>query len=182
MTSAEQASANAIHSEMVLHAFRRTNTGTVVSFVLHPEEVPADLAIAPLGSRYVVALVRVGDDELPVKQTRKEAMPNNPDAVPGQHAARPEPNQPPARAKRDWREIPTPQQAGIRCDDPIFAAFLKEQRPDDWHERPDAVDCVYLICGISSRSELATNSKARLMWNLLDSAYDAWKAKERVGA
>jgi hypothetical protein len=86
----------------------------------------------------------------------------------------------PGEAKRNWRDIPPPQQAGIRCDEPAFAAFLKEQRPDDWQEEPDPVDCVYLICGITSRSELATNHKARVIWKMLDDQYSAWKALEHA--
>lgn len=84
--------------------------------------------------------------------------------------------------RRNWRDLPPAQQAGIRCDEPSFASFLKEQRSDDWKESPDAVDCVYLICGISSRAELGTNHKARVLWHQLDTEYQAWLAKERVGA
>jgi hypothetical protein len=68
----------------------------------------------------------------------------------------------------------------MRCDQPAFSAFLKEQRPDDWHECPDPVDCVYLICGISSRSELGTNHRARMIWKALDDQYQAWKALEHA--
>lgn len=97
-------------------------------------------------------------------------------------AATPEVAQPPLPAKRNWLDLPPSQQAGIRCDDPIFAAFLKEQRPDDWHESPDPVDCVYLICGITSRSELGTQHASRMIWKALDDQFQVWKMKERVGA
>ena len=83
-------------------------------------------------------------------------------------------------AKRAYRDLPPQQQAGMRCEEPTFVAFLKEQREDDWHEAPDAADCVRLICGVSSRSELSTNHRARMIWNLLDSQYQAWKALEHA--
>lgn len=83
--------------------------------------------------------------------------------------------------KRGWRDIKPSQQAGILCDDAIFAAFLKEKYPDEWHEAPDAADCVRLICAVSSRT-LLNEGAPRVIWHQLDSEYQAWLAKERVGA
>ena len=68
----------------------------------------------------------------------------------------------------------------MRCDEPSFTAFLKEQREDDWAEAPDPAGCVRLICGVTSRAELETNHKARVIWNLMNSQYEAWKALEHA--
>jgi hypothetical protein len=68
----------------------------------------------------------------------------------------------------------------MRCAEPTFVAFLKEARPDDWHEAPEAADCVRLICGVQSRAELAGNQKARVIWHQLDNEYQAWKALEHA--
>lgn len=88
-----------------------------------------------------------------------------------------------AKPKRDWRDVPPAEQAGIRCNEPSFIEFIRETRPDEWHENPyDVAECVRLICAVSSRSELGINQKARVIWHQLDSAYQAWLAKERVGA
>lgn len=46
----------AMHFEAKKHAYRQTQDGIVVSFVVHPNDMSADLAIAPLGTHYVVAL------------------------------------------------------------------------------------------------------------------------------
>lgn len=95
----------------------------------------------------------------------------------------PVPDRPQAGAKRDktnWRDIPPAQQAGICCNEPTFAAFLKEERKDDWHEAPDATECVRLICGVQSRSELGTNQRARVIWHQLDTQYQAWRALEHA--
>ncbi|MET4210487.1 hypothetical protein [Bradyrhizobium sp. LA2.1] len=96
--------------------------------------------------------------------------------------AQPQPvvDKPLAGAKRDWRDMAPAQQAGIRCDEPAFVAFLKEERPDDWHEATDAAECVRMICGVSSRSELTTNHAARVIWHQLDTQYGAWKALEHA--
>lgn len=97
-------------------------------------------------------------------------------------AAKPQPvDQPrPAGAKRPYRDLPKPQQAGMRCDEAAFVSFLKEERPDDWHEATDAAECVRLICGVSSRADLATNHAAGVIWHQLDSQYQAWKALEHA--
>lgn len=97
-------------------------------------------------------------------------------------SARPQPvvDKPPVGAKRDWREIPPAQQAGIRCDDAVFEAFLKEEHSDAWAEEQNPTDCVRFICGVASRAELATNQKARVIWHQLDSQFLAWKAVEHA--
>ena len=112
-----------------------------------------------------------------------EVMPHPVHTVQGRDNAEPQPayNKPrPAGAKRDWRDIPPSQQAGMRCEEPTFAAFLKEQRADDWHEAQDAAECVRLICGVGSRAELGSNQKARVIWTQLNSQYEAWKAMEHA--
>jgi hypothetical protein len=109
-----------------------------------------------------------------LKSPAEEAPSNVPSGSP--------PSTRPDGTKRDWRDLPPPQRAGIRVGEALFAAFLREERPDDWHEAQDADDCLKLICGINSKRDLLTNHKALVMFNLLDSAFAAWKAKERVGA
>lgn len=85
-----------------------------------------------------------------------------------------------ARTKRDWRDLAPAAQAAIRCEEIPFKVFLQEERPDDWHEANDPVECVRLICGVASRSELATNQKARVIWHQLDEQFQAWKALEHA--
>jgi hypothetical protein len=85
-----------------------------------------------------------------------------------------------AKPKRDWRDVPPAQQAGIRCDEIAFSVFLQKIHPDDWGESRDAASCVRLICGVASRSELSTNHRARVIWTQLDSSYQAWLMLERV--
>lgn len=60
--------AAAINCEARKTAYRQTKEGVVVSFVIHPDEVPDALAVAPLGVRYMLAMVELADDETPVKR------------------------------------------------------------------------------------------------------------------
>jgi hypothetical protein len=182
MTPADLALDNAIHFEGVKHAYRQTKDGVVISFVVHPHDVPKGLADAPLGSRYIVALVQVDDDEQPVHQPAKETL---------KAPAEPQPatDKPPAAAKRmDWRDMQPAAQAGIRCADPVFRKFLSEQHYFDvdgyneaLHDRMTA-EFVRSFCNVESRSELGTNHKARVLWHSLDESFQVWKMKERVGA
>lgn len=57
----------AINAEVKLYAFRKTRDGTIISFVVHPQEVPDKLSTADIGARFVMALVEIGDDERPKK-------------------------------------------------------------------------------------------------------------------
>ena len=94
--------------------------------------------------------------------------------------AQPQPTQPPAGAKRDWRDLQPAQQAGIRCGEPIFAAFLKENYQKEWRETGEAADCVRFLLNIHSRAEINTNHKVRMAWHQLDEQYGAWKALEHA--
>jgi hypothetical protein len=85
----------------------------------------------------------------------------------------------PGRPRKGWRDIPPSQQAGIRCDEAVFAAFLKESYPDEWHESQEAAECVRLICAVESRSML-NDGPHRVIWTQLNSQFEAWKALEHA--
>lgn len=53
----------AIAFEALLSVYRKSRDGIVVSFVVHPSEVPRELALAPIGQRFGVALAMLGDDK-----------------------------------------------------------------------------------------------------------------------
>jgi hypothetical protein len=53
------------HVEAKKIAYRQSRDGLVVSFVIHPNDMPDALAVAPLGQRYMLALAAIGDDEKP---------------------------------------------------------------------------------------------------------------------
>lgn len=57
----------AMNCEAKFYAFRKTRDGTIVSFVLHPNEVPDGLATANIGARFVLAMVEINDNEQPKK-------------------------------------------------------------------------------------------------------------------
>lgn len=145
--------------------FKLVKTRKVIQIVL---EVPVEQSNAVLDV--------LGGMPDPSKESWVGVALIRPDTSPLQPVDQPRP----AGAKRDWRDIPPSQQAGIRCEEPIFEQFLKEGRPDDWAEAQNTRDAVCMICGVTSRSELATNQKARVIWKQLDDQFNAWKALEHA--
>jgi len=172
MTPADQARNAAISIEAKKDALSQRQSGDwKISFTVQAIDMSPRLTQAPMGTRYAMVLVEIGDDELPVSAVVPPAVAD----------AKPEPVQPrPARAKRDWRDLLPAQQAGMRCEEAAFTHFLREVRRDDWHETQDTADCVRLICGVGSRADLNTNHKARVIWHQLDEQYQAWKAVEHA--
>jgi len=110
----------------------------------------------------------------------------NPEATPS--VSEPTPAQvtkpQPERAKRDWRDLLPSQQAALRCNDATFRAFLREQHGMTSNMIEGAADWVRHLCGVESRSDLDQGKyhAARVIWHQLDSQYQAWAARERVGA
>lgn len=177
MTIADEAITNALPCELVKYALRQSKDGIVISFVVHPNDIPAALQTSHIGSRWMAALVQIGDDERPIPPTEKEkSTPATNDPA----TSRPVSDKPRAGTKRDWNDLQPQQQAGMRCGEPSFVAFLKECRPDDWAEATDAAECVRLICGVHSRVELGTKQAARVIWHQLDTQYQAWKVMEHA--
>lgn len=169
MTIADEARANALNFEAVKYAYRQSKDGIVVSFVVHPSDVPAGLATAPLGSRYIAVLVQVGDDEKPVKQSA-EAQPERKDSVST------------ARATSNWREKPVSSQVAIRVSQSSFALFLREEHPDEWHETTDAEECIKLILGVTRKRDIQHNHRALVLWKQIEDQYQVWSLKVQVGA
>jgi hypothetical protein len=146
--------------------FKLVKTRKVVQIVL---EVPVERANAVLDI--------LGGMPDPSKESWVAVAPLHPDAP----ALQPEALPPPAGGKRDWRDIPPSQQAGMRCAEPVFVAFLKERFPEEWRaSKNDAAELVRRICGVSSRSELNTTPSAKALWIELNDSFIAWKALENA--
>jgi hypothetical protein len=173
MTPADHARNNAISLEAKKDALSQRQSGDWrVSFTVQGIDMDTRLTQAPMGTRYVMVLVEIGENEEPAQQevpaaSRQDSPPiSHPDGA--------------ARQKMDWRELQPAAQAGIRCADPVFIAYLKEQQPNAWRAHQDAASLVRWICGVKSRSELGTNHLARVMWKTLDDQFQAWKALEHA--
>jgi hypothetical protein len=151
-------------------------TRGVIQVVMEVPLAEADAAYDVLGGMPNAANeVWFGIAALNLPQVEKENS-----KLPAPATARQDPKS--AGPKRDWRDLQPAAQAGIRCAEPNFRAFLREEKRYGHCDEEDAAKAVRDACGVHSRVELGTNHKARVLWHQLDSEYQAWLAKERVGA
>lgn len=136
----------AMHCEARKTSYRQTSQGVVISFLLHPSDIPDGLSLAPLGTRFMLAVCEIGDDERAVAP--KEKTP------------------------RSFHDMSFTQQAGMLCTDTAFKRFLTETllMPDD-----NAVAAVKGFCGVASRKDILPNTEAASKWVALVSDYRAWQ-------
>lgn len=126
-----------------------------IRFSIAAAEMDQRLSSAPMGTRFKCVLVEIGADE-------------------------PADQKPDVRDK--WRDLGPTKQAAIRCGDPVFWAWLEEERLFSVRNAEEAAEAVRDICGVASRADLQrpANSMERLRWYELDNAFQAWKAKENA--
>jgi hypothetical protein len=84
------------HMEAKKHAYRQTQDGVVISFVVHPSDVNPALAAAALGTVYMLGWAEV------------------------------EPGEQKPKEQRSWADLRPSQQAGIACGDPAFQHWLAD--------------------------------------------------------
>lgn len=159
----------ASHCEAVKLSYRQTKDGLVVSFAIHPNDMPDDLATAALGTRYMLALAKIGDDEKPVagSQPTKSDKPGDLGQAP-----------PAVKGKRSFADMAASQRSAILCGDPIFQEWIsiRHQQPwditvDEEYRKKDAANLLRKACGIHSRRELDTDDQALEKYKALETSY-----------
>ena len=147
MNPADLARQNAIPMEVKKDGMRQTQSGDwKITFTVQAADMDQRLTSAAMGTRFQVALVEIGDDELPKQKT-----------------------------KMDWRDLQPAAQAALRCNEATFWAYLREGEGYDVESPDSAAVAVRHFCKVSSRAELGTNHKARVLWHQLDESFQAWK-------
>lgn len=141
----------AISFEAKKHAWRQTQDGIVVSFVLHPQEINPEFAVAALGTRYMVAVEEIGDDEKPKAPAVLI----------------------PAKAKRKWDQLSCVEQACIRCGEPHFQEWLKVKTTEE------AADAVRHWCNVTTRSDIKDGTAAATRWRTMEREFDAWLTTQK---
>jgi hypothetical protein len=151
----------ALNCTVKKHAYRQTQDGIVVSFLVHHAEMPAALASADLGTPYVMALVEVDENDQPAKEP-----------VPVSN--------PPVRVGRHWRDMPATAQAAIRCNELAFQRYLGEKHGGVWRLMNDGTDAmraaalVRWYCDVSTRKDIVFGTAPGDKWFRLDNEYQAW--------
>jgi len=179
MTPAELARDNAISFEAKKDSLRQMQNGDWrVSFTVQGVDMDERITRAAMGTRFIAVLVEINDQELPITRAEKEKPKPFASTSP---TLQPDKDKP-AGAKRDWKDLQPAQQAGIRCAEPTFRAFLREECKYDPVDENEAAEAVRDMCSVNSRAELNTVHASRMLWFNIDTQYQAWLAKERVGA
>lgn len=155
MNHADAAVANAIKLEVKKDGLTQRQSGDwQLRFTVQHTDMDDRLARAAMGTRFVAVLVEINDDETPVEHKAEE--------------------------RDKWRALGPAKQAGIRCHDPIFWAFIREEYGVACDSEQIAARVVRDLCGVSTRSDLGKPgfSDQRVLWFDVDMKFQAWKAKE----
>ena len=123
--------------EAVKSALRQTKDGISISLVIHPNDVPNPLRSDPVGSRYMVGMARLGDDDQPVESEEQR------------------------EAKRDVTS------AGALCRDTDFQKWLLDNGYCDEVSEDEASKALRILLGVESRSEIKTNQEAQRKWRII---------------
>ena len=141
----------AVHFEAVKTSMSQSKQGTVLRLALHPNEVPPSLHTDWVGSRYMVAMVKLDEEDQPEMSDQQ---------------------------RETNRLIAS---AGMLCRNLDFAKFLFDIDsllgvPNDESEREKRVaDALRDILGVESRSEMRTNSVARERFKNMVEEFTKWK-------
>lgn len=134
-----------IQFEGIKTAFRQNKDGFLLSLAIHPDDVPPDLMKDFVGSRYMVVMVRLADDDTPMVRDNEFA---------GDTAVK---------------------AAGILCREPEFWDWLHQKEMLFEKNEKACAEFLYSYLGIESRKELKTDAEARDLFNRLKQAFDAWR-------
>jgi hypothetical protein len=134
-----------IQFEGIKTGLKQSKDGYVLTMAVHPDDLPDDLMRDFVGSRYVVVMVRLGDDEKPMDRENE---------FPGDHAVK---------------------MAGILCRDPEFWNWLEHRNLIKAKAEKECATWLSYYLGIESRKELKTNEEARELFNRLKASFDAWR-------
>ena len=156
---ASLASANAISLEVKKYGLQQRQSGDwMLRLVFSANDYSDALGRAAMGARFACVMVEISDDETPVRHDAED--------------------------RDKWRSLGPAKQAGIRCKDPVFWAFLRESayHYSDVRSEESAARAVREICMVLTRSDLgkAGFSDQRILWFDLDQKFLAWKARENA--
>jgi hypothetical protein len=134
-----------IQFEAVKTALKQTKDGYGLSLAVHPDDLPEDLMRDFVGSRYMVVMVRIGDNEQPVNRELE---------FPGDHAVK---------------------MAGMMCRDSDFWKWIKLKTGADVTSEKECAQWLSEFLNIQSRKELKEDQEVREVFNKYRKEFETWK-------
>lgn len=134
-----------IQFEGMKTALRQTKDGYSLTLAVHPDDLPDDLMRDFVGSRYMVVMVRVGDNEQPLNRQLE---------FPGDHAVK---------------------MAGMMCRDEDFWEWIRAKTEVQIDTEKECAEWLSDYLGIQSRKELKDKEEVRERFDKLRKAYESWK-------
>lgn len=134
-----------IQFEAVKTALKQTKDGYGLSLAVHPDDLPEDLMRDFVGSRYMVVMVRIGDNEQPVNREIE---------FPGDHAVK---------------------MAGMMCRDPEFWKWIFVRTGKEITSEKECTQWLSEFLHIQSRKELKENQEVREVFNKYRKEFETWK-------
>jgi hypothetical protein len=148
MNVADKARSLAVNMEAKKDSLAQRQSGEwKLAFTVQAGDVPTELLTAPMGTRYMIALVEIGDDEAPVEKPK-----DNPHRL-------------------------SQQAAILCDDARFRRFLTQVKRPVDierGHSPAPAADMLRATLDIASRSDLDTNPEAAARWRNLKAEYEGW--------
>ncbi len=172
MTPAARAREAALSVEAKKHALRQQQDGCwIMTLRVHQNDMPEAIMKAAMGTRYMLALVEIGDDEQPISQRDPSPIPGAGDKPGPATSGKVVPVRA-DKARRAFSELTPSQQAGIICSETAFRLFLGERFPEVWTATlRDPAASVREICKVDSRADITRDNAD---WSALVLAYRLW--------
>jgi hypothetical protein len=184
----------AFHFEAKKYALRQAKDGVIVSFVVHPDDVVAELLSAPIGEHYVVALAPYSEEapkQEPIEPIGMVPLAGSPehaamferdvsamaaDAVKRAREEVPTPPAPVEKERRPFHTLPRSTQAAMACNEERFREWLwpnlgPAPPPTKGHQTDWAARRVRERCGVTSRSLLDSDEYAARQWDALYASF-----------
>lgn len=141
---------NTVQCEVVKVAMAQDRNGHILKLAIHPNDLPKDLVLDPLGSRYVMVLAKLSDQDEVVQPKEKSE---------GEKAV----------------DI-----AGLLCRNERFVGWMYDKGYSAERTQQGAIQGIRELCGIKSRAELAINEDARREFNTLKAEFETAIKKGEV--
>lgn len=134
-----------IQFEGIKTGLKQSKDGYLLSLAVHPDDLPDNLVRDFVGARYMVVMVRIGDNEKPVNRDQFK------------------------------RNDPVVSMAGMMCRSPDFWSFIFSTTGDEVTTEGECAEWFKYYFDVESRADLKTNEDARHKFLQFKGKFDEWK-------